>query len=232
MIAVDVREVEQLEKDLKTLAKKAFPFAVRDTLNDLAFDARRDYAERAGEEMKLRGPWTVKSMRVDKVRGVMVSKMVSVSGSIEPYMESQESGAKESAKGRYGVPAPAVSKSRIKNRPKTPARNRFGGLTGVVSLQKGSRQVRNAGAIAYAARKGGGIVFLNLGKRKGLYRVSPGKKRAAKIRKVWDLSKKSITITKNPMLQFAKDKAMKGLFGHYRENMIHQLRRAGIKGYV
>lgn len=231
LFSVDTSELDKLERDLQSVKRKAFPFAVRQTLNDIAFDARREYADEAGETMKLRGPWTVKSMRVDRVDGIMVSRMVATTGSVEEYMATQEAGADESKKGTHGVPIPAAAPGRRKTRGKVGGAKRLGAINLVKGAKKGSRQVRNASAIAMAARRGGGDVFLDLRKRKGIYRVSPGGKRGVRVRKIWDLSKSRVRIPSNTMLDRAKDEAMRGLFPHYREALISQLRRAGAFGY-
>jgi hypothetical protein len=41
MFAINNREIKQMEKDLKTFSRKAFPFATKTTLNDAAFQAQR-----------------------------------------------------------------------------------------------------------------------------------------------------------------------------------------------
>lgn len=232
MLTVDPKELRQYEKQLG-VASKAFRHAVKGTLNDVAVDARRLYAQEAGSSMTLRGPWTTKSMRFDKV-GAIGADMVSRVGSVEPYMADQEQGKDESKKGSRGVPLPAAAPGARKARKKTPSRLRMGAIVVGTRPTKGSRQVRNAGAIAIAARSGGGFVYLETKRFKGLYQVRAGKKRKAHVRKVWDLSKSRIHVPPNEMLAKASSAAMKLYAGHYRENLIHQmaLRRAHLLGMM
>lgn len=223
MLTVDARELRSLEKQLGT-ASKAFRYALRGTLNDVAVDARRIYAQEAGSAMTLRDPWTVKSMRFDKV-GAVGANMVSRFGSTESYMKDQEEGKDESKKGRYGVTLPAAAPGARKNRKKTPRRLRLNAITLGKRSTKGIRQVRNASAIAIAARAGGGFVFLETKKSKGIFQVRAGMKRGRLIRKIWDLSKSRVHVPKNTMMAKATKRAMAGYGGHYRENMIEQLHR-------
>lgn len=231
LASVDTSELEKFEKDLEVTRKKAFPFAVRQMLNDTAFDARREYMREAGESMKLRTKWTTESIRVDKATGISIPTMSAKVGSIEDYMKTQEKGATEKKSGTYGVPLPAAAPGKRKTRGRVGSSKRMGNVTLTAGPTKGSRQVRNAGAIAVAARKGGGDVFLNLGKRKGIFRVTPGKKRAARVRKIWDLSKSAVRIPRNSMLERAEMLARAGMLPHYREALIGQLRRHGALGY-
>ena len=41
MFGVDTKDVKKLERDLKTFASQAYPFATRQTINDAAFQTQR-----------------------------------------------------------------------------------------------------------------------------------------------------------------------------------------------
>jgi hypothetical protein len=199
-IEVDTRGIETLVRELTDVRRRALPYAMRSYVNDAAFVTRKAYGETARKEMTLRTAWTERSMRVDKATDLR--KPVALMGSIEPYMSEQEEGATETKQGQHGVPLPAASPGRRKTRGRTQAKNRLGGIKLVQGskVRGGIRQKRNAAAIAIAARKGGGVVFLDLRRTKGLFRVT-GTKRGIRIKKVWDLSKRKVTIPKNPMME-------------------------------
>jgi hypothetical protein len=193
-IEVDTRGIETLVRELVDIRKRALPYAMRAYVNDAAFQTRKAYGEQADRDLTLRTPWTKRSMQVQKATDPR--KPVAIMGSVADYMADLEEGKTEGKKGEHGVPIPAAAPGKRKARGRTPASNQLASIKLVqgARIRKGSVQSRNAAAISIAARKGGGVVFLNLGnRRKGLFRVT-GTKRGVRIKKVWDLSKRRVTI--------------------------------------
>jgi len=200
-IEVDTRGIETLVRELADVRKRSLPYAMRSYVNDAAFSTRKAYGDKVKQELKLRSPWTLRSIQVDKASSLR--EPVAAMGSTTSYMATQEEGAIERKKGSEGVPLPAAAPGARRTRGRTAAKNQLGSIKLVqgARVRTGSVQRRNAAAIAIAARKGGGVVFLNLGnRRKGLFRIT-GTKRGVRVKKVWDLSKGRVTIPKNPMME-------------------------------
>jgi hypothetical protein len=230
-VEIDTRGFDKLLKQLEDVKTKAVPYAMREYVNSAAFAARTGYIERAKANMVLRSKWTEKSVQVDKAKSLKVSDQQAVVGSVADYMATQESGATEGKHGQHGVPIPAAAPGRRKGRKsKTPTANQLSRLTLASRGVKGIRQKRNAAAIAIAGRRGGGVVFLDLRKTKGLFRVSAGKKNL-RIKKLWDLSKGRITIPRNPMLQQAIAVVTPQLPDLGRKAIEFQFRRHKLFGY-
>ena len=96
MFKIDTHNIRQLERDLKTFALKAFPFATRKTLNDAAFQAQRIARVDVKERMILRNQFTTRSIQVRQTKTLQVSRQKAAVGSTANYMEDQEFGAVKS----------------------------------------------------------------------------------------------------------------------------------------
>jgi hypothetical protein len=228
LLTVDTRELKKLERDLNTLAKKAIPYAIRTTLNELAFDAQVLWKQKLPQKATLRNKFTQSSIRVEKASGLNLHQMRSVVGSIAPHVEKLEDGEIQHAKGKHGVPV-AMPQARTGSSWNKLVRKP--NMMGAIALKhaKGrSRRQRNAIALA-VARKTNGFAFLNLGKAKGIFKVGKGAKSKAKM--IWSLSKKTITSKAVPVMPLAVAEANRSVGSHYRENLIMQLRRHKIFGY-
>lgn len=227
---MDMRPLKKLVKDLEKTAKRAFPYAMREYVNSAAFLARDEFIKQAEKNLVLRSQWTKRSIQVDKVRGLNVAKQVAVMGSVADYMATQEDGAIIGKKGRIGTPIPAAAPGKRRTRGRVVGRNKLSNITVTGKALTGIRQRRNAAAISIAARHGGGVVFLDLRSRSGLYRIS-GTKRGIRIKKVWDLSKKAVRVPRNPMLQQALAVVTPQLPELGKKALLFQLRRHKVLGY-
>jgi len=228
MFGVDNRDIRELERDLKTFANRAYPYATRQTLNDTAFQAQRIAREDVRNDMVLRNRFTVQSIQVDQARTLAVSRQAATVGSIADYMEDQEFGATKAK------PAIATSYSAGQGQDAQPRRrlprkpNKLANIQLQNKRRRGSsRKQRNLIAIKDAAASGNKFVFLDLGRRKGIFRVTGGK-RNPKIRMVHDLSNQSVVIPKNPWLKPAFDESLRMLPAFYADALRFQLRRNGL----
>lgn len=233
MFGVDNRDIRELERDLKTFANRAYPYATRQTLNDTAFQAQRIAREDVRNDMVLRNRFTVQSIQVDQARTLAVSRQAATVGSIADYMEDQEFGATKAKKGSEGVAIAtsysagqgqdAQPRTRLPRKP-----NKLANIQLQNTRRRGSsRKQRNLIAIKDAAASGNKFVFLDLGRRKGIFRVTGGK-RNPKIRMVHDLSNQSVVIPKNPWLKPAFDESLRMLPAFYADALRFQLRRNGL----
>lgn len=200
---VEMRGLDKMQRDLKTFAKKAVPYAVRQTLNDGAFDLRQEWQDQIKRQMTTRNTFTTRSIRVDRAKGLNTRQMVAVTGSVAPYMERQEKGGRITKKGKYGkgIPTAVAAGQGMGTRPikRLPrAKNRRFTLVKPGGKARNVK-ARNAAAVRQAASSGGGVVHLQTRRGHGLYRVSGGRKRI-KVRMLWDLSRTAVPTPKNPTL--------------------------------
>jgi hypothetical protein len=231
VLSVDVTEFKRLVRELETARKTALPYASREYVNSAAFLARDHWIARAQSSMVLRTQWTKRSIQVDKARSLTTANQVSKVGSVAGYMLTQEQGATQGKHGKHGAPIPAASPGKRRGRRgKVATGNRLAAIALKGKGVSGSRQRRNAVAIHLAAKAGGGFVYLDLRGRRGIYRVS-GTKRGIRIRKVWDLSKASVNIPRNHMLEESLREIREQLPALAVKAVLFQLKRHKVLGY-
>ena len=105
-IKMDKRPIEALENDLDKFHDRALPYAVRDTLNTLAYETSRIAKKNADRLMVMRNTYTSRSIQFERAQGLKVDQMKSAAGSLQEYMREQEEGFTRHRKGKHGVPVP------------------------------------------------------------------------------------------------------------------------------
>jgi hypothetical protein len=238
---VDLSKAEQLAKDLGALHQRGIPYALRDTLNRSAFAARREWPEQMRKRMTLRNRWTERSIRVERAQGLDPNNMHAVVGSLSDYVETQEFGGvvKPRRGDHKAIPTPSAAGQSQNTRPRTRLVRRQNWLSAIhlQSQTKGGSKQENAIAIKTAA-KTGGVAFLDLGRRKGLFRVT-GAGRRKRVRMLWDLSKPSVTVKPRPTLEptveivmrAMPDYAVQSLQRQIDEHLLHVAKKAGRAGF-
>lgn len=147
---LDISEISLFErKVLESVKNVAFPLAIKGTLNTLAFDSRKGTMKTIREDFENRNKFTERSIRVEPVKTLKISDMVSTVGSIAPYMGKQEEGAKETSAGKHGLRIP----------------------TGAAADQV--QQFPRKGVIKKKYRRG----QIELGNKRGRIKAGPNKKR-------------------------------------------------------
>src|SRR6187399_2615573 len=117
MLTVDTSDWKKLERQLNTFRSKALPYATREMVNKMAFEAQSIWrTQTLKEQFKLRNSYTQSSIRVDKATTLDIDAQVSTVGSVASYMDEQEFGGSESKKGKYGVALPAAAPGKRKTR--------------------------------------------------------------------------------------------------------------------
>ena len=233
MFLNDFKEIAQYEDDLKQFAAKAFPFATRKTINDGAFQGQRIARADIGRTMTTRNTFTKRSIQVEQSRTLRVSNQFALLGSIADYMEVQEFGGVKTKQGKEGVAIPtSYSAGEGENAQPRKRLPRRGNKMASIQLQNrrkngGNRKMQNMIAIKQAAKTGREFVFLDLGRRKGIFKVIGGARRP-KIKMVHDLSNDSVRIPRNPWLKPATDEAARMMPAFYADAMRFQLRRRGL----
>lgn len=227
-------DAKQAVRDLRTFRASAIPYAVRNALNRTAFAAREVWQEEIRSSFTLRNRYTERSVRVERVQGRDPSGMVARIGSVAAYMGDQERGAQVKGKtGLKGIPAPTAAglPAGSMSRPKMV---RAGNRLGALHARKGhgaTKKQRNAVAIAMAKRKGEGVVLLERPKGgKGLFKLQGGR-RKAKLRMLWDFSRKSVRVGAEPTLQRTLKRIQPRMEAIHRDSFVEQLHRFKILGY-
>lgn len=242
MFSIDDRDIKKLERDLKLFAKRAYPFAVKDTLNNTAKAATSFTKLNMQNDLTLRNRFTLGGMRTSFVRGLDVDRMRAVTGSLSDYMPELEFGGQKRSTGSQGTPLAtsfAANEGKSKNRTKLPK-----GKKRLSKIKLRGRGKPGAGkreqllvAVHEAVDSGNRDIFLDLGKTKGIFRVVGGSKkkttragwpRGAKLRMLFDMSRKSVDIPANPVMGPAVIDAAKLTPTFYRLALEKQLRRQGL----
>lgn len=229
---IDFSDIERLEHDLGRYNSVAVPIATKTMLNNMAFEGRRSAQAIIAKRMTLRNKWTLGSIRVVKVRGLKVRSMHSTLGSTAKYMETQEFGGTKTKKGSRGVnittsyaagqegQQPRTKLAKPSNRA---AKIRLAGK----SIRKGSRRLTNHLKVKEATKTKNKHVFLDLGRRQGIFRVTGGK-RNPKVKMVSDLSSKSVKIPKTPWLAPSSERAQRVGPRLWEKAIQFQAQRAGL----
>lgn len=234
MLSIDDREIKNFERDLKTFASKAYPFATKQTLNQSARQAMNFAKDHVREKMINRNKFTVQSIRFEQTKTLNVDRQESLMGSTEDYMSDQEfGGVKRSQKGDHvslstnyssGEPLSARRRRRLPRKANKLPNIKLG-LGGRVKSK--SRLQSNFVKIRMASRLRNKFVFLNLGRRKGIFKVI-GKGKKAKVRMLHDMTRRSVVIKKNPWLAPATQKAVERIPEIYFEALKFQMKRQGL----
>lgn len=156
-------------KALAAISKNAVPQAVRATLNDMAFDARKAAIKKIEQIYVLRNKFTARQVAVNKTRARDIASMKAETGHTQAYMAMQEKG------GRI--------RGRRKFKP-IPTRNaRIGG-----SRKKMVRKPLRLGNLKLSGNKKAFFGKTKKG-RQGIF----GKKRKQVVM-LWDMSRTQVTI--------------------------------------
>jgi hypothetical protein len=181
---LDVSGIDKFErKALEKAGKVAFPLAIKGTLNSLAFKTRKRAQTTIRQDFQLRNKFTERSVRVDPVKTLKITDMVSTVGSIAPYMEKQEEGAVERSSGKHGLRIPtgaAAGQTQLFPRRRVIKKKFRRGQIRIANragrIKAKSRAQFTLMSIRMAALRGQSpFVFLSFGERSkiGLYKVIP-----------------------------------------------------------
>ncbi len=230
--SLEMKGLDKAVTDLQTFAAKSIPGAARSAANTMAFFARNYWVGNISKAMVLRNTYTLRSVRVVKATGATVASIQSKVGSVAKYMAVQEDGASTQLGGKHSIPTGAAA-GQPGARPRTKVvRGRF--TVAAIRLaargKQGSRARRNAISMSIAARKGVKFVYLEGANGKGLFRVGGGK-RNPKLSMLWDTSKGSPKVPKNPTLQPAVERVTAQGVNVYHAALIYEARRSKLLGY-
>ena len=243
MINVDTIDIEELEKELKTYAKKAFPFATKTTLNNAAFKARELIQKDIRVKMVTRNQFTERSILVDQSKTLNVRRQSATVGSTADYMKTQEFGGTKRAGGSEGVPIPTSysagqgeqqqPRTKLPRKPNNIRNIRLRGKTRKARNRKQALLFKMQDAVTSGKR----FIFYDFGsgKKKGIFRVVGGSRkfkrgmpRGARLRMVYDLTEKIVDIPKTPMFKPVVATTQVLIPAMYRKAVEFQVRRFGL----
>jgi hypothetical protein len=193
ILNVNNDEIIKLTAKLEKLHRSAFPSAVRNTLNNAAFETKKNIPVVARSKFTTRQKTFFKRFStVSKASGFDLSKMISIAGidaSKDPEMasnlESQEYGGMVRAKKLIPHDDSRISKSQSK---RVSAKNRLNKVrahngTKAFKSHKGTRKSRFVAAVMSTAKSGKSHMLLKTGAKGTIYEVK-GIKSSKKTRKV------------------------------------------------
>ena len=228
MFKINTRETIELERKLERIKSTAIPYAVRNTLTSLAFETRAKSIETIERKMITRNRWTRNSIRVNRATGTQVRRMESRAGSTEQYMEDQEFGATKRRKcGGLAIATSVASGEGENARPRRRLPRKPNKLSSIrlrnQRVKAKTRGQRNFIAVKQAVASGNKFLYMDLGRRKGIFKIKGGK-RNPQIQMLHDTSRKSVRIPKAPWLQPSTQEAVSKRDEFYRKSLAYQLK--------
>jgi hypothetical protein len=234
--SIEIRGLDAMQRELEQLAKRSIPYAARETLNGLAFAGRQIWQEQMASSLTLRNAFTQRRALVERATGSRMADMQATLGHTEDYMRRLEYGIGERARrGGLAIPTetaagqakgslPAGRKRAV--RPSLVIR-----VLGKIKRQSRSmpRKARNARAVRQAIKDGSRLAYLELDRRRGIYKIMGGRKRP-QIRKLYDLSRRAVPLPRIPTLERTLELALRRGPDLALAAMQRQLDRQGSSG--
>lgn len=225
MFDIDTRQLHRLEARLERLNSRGLPYATRQTMNDLAFESRAVARAELPTRMVLRNKHAINSIQVTKATSLNISQQSAHVGSTADYMATQETGGIKTKQGGAAVAIPTtIAAGQGRNAKPRTRLPRAALKMGAIHLKRitasrnaKNRKQRNAIAMATSDK----YVFLDLGRRKGIFRKDKG----GGVTMLHDLTRASVQIPKNEWLKPATEAAERKLTGFYKRALEFQLRR-------
>ena len=215
-------QCKKLERILADMRAKAVPFAQRNTINDMAFDASRQAKAGIKSQFVNRSTWTQRSIRVERAR--TTSDYAEV-GSTEAYMLKQERGGTGEKYNPTGNTTGESPRVRVRRKAVRPSMwiNKLNATRGRGRFQ--TRAQANVAALKEAKASGQRFVVMDRGGgRRGLYRVL-GTKKKPKSRLLYRLRNTPNVIKPKPWLAPATQQAQGKGPSYYFANMRKEIRR-------
>lgn len=228
MLTIGAKDVERLHKFLKDLSPQALPHAARESMNAAAFATRHEWAAEGKRTMTVRNHYTFggRHHRVVKARTArVIESMQSVVGNNHKYMREQENGVVRRGGWFKSVPIPTTVSRRSNDRTKT-QRPTFWRRKILLGARKSRDQFQSRGQYiaatkAAAKRRGLKFVYLDLGSwGRGIFDI----RLKRKMKKVWNLNRKSTRTRANPMLRRSLQTLRPEFERHHKSALENQIR--------
>jgi hypothetical protein len=208
-IAVDLKGLDEMQSALEQLSKKGLAAAARETLTQCAWQGRRIWQGNLEQANILRNKFTLSRVLVDPARGSSLRGMEARLGHPSQYVADLEEGKGDRARGS-AVPIPELAARTGSDKKKVVSKPNK--LAAIGRLAKGkprgsTHKQRNAQALRVAAKAGKKLVVLEGPRSRGIFRLLGGRKKL-KVRKIWDLSHRTVSRPQRPTLQRSIDAAL------------------------
>lgn len=173
---LDEKDVKNMVDRLNQVSRSGLPIVARNTVNDLAFNAREAMQDEIRNNFTNRNKWTAGSVKVKKATQYHIEDVESRVGSTEDYMRIQHYGGHVKAN-KSNKPIAMLSARVGKSSQKTPKK------------QYRMSNLKLGGKLFYTKNTGKAGIFLKLRNRK--------------IQKLWDLSNPEVNIKKTSWMDDA-----------------------------
>lgn len=243
-LRIDMSDVERFEGQLESMKRTAIPFANRSALNRGAFHAQKTGREIIEQKMVVRDRFALRSVQVDMARGLAIPQQEAIVGSVADYMADQEFGAVKVSQGKEGTPI-TTSYASGEGEHARPRRKLARKPNRLRNIRLHRRRRRPAGQpknakqellfkVQDAVESGRRVFYHDMrgGQTKGIFRVLGGRKgfkrgwpKGARLKMLHDLSRKSVTVPRNPWLMPAARETIKEMPRFYRDALLFQLQR-------
>ena len=141
-----IDDVERFTRNLDDAARRHVPFAIARALTWTAKDAQTDVREDLPKRFTLRNSWVKNGIRISPATKASPQAIV---GSLEPFMERQETGGAKRSRGGHRIAVPKAKPSRVIPRAQRPAAVRNKPRVFTVQTVYGAGIVRRQGKQRY-----------------------------------------------------------------------------------
>lgn len=214
----DFTQMRRYERALGQFADKGQQFAEAQTLNKIAERHQVRAVEAVEKQFIVRTPYTTRS--IWRTRARPSDQIVEV-GSVAPYLADQEFGA---TGGPANIPTTSASGEAPRARVRRKAVRRGNRMNAIRIKHKGKGKQANLVAVKEAAEAKERFVYQDRGRRKGIYRLSGGK-RKPRIRLVQDLTRRTRIVEKKPWLAPLTADSHRHAARDYERALLKQLAR-------
>jgi len=232
-IKMDKAPLEYLENELDKFGKHTMPYAIRDTLNTMAYETSRVAKKNADRLFVMRNTFTARSIQFERAKSLDMRRMESAAGSLQTYMREQEEGFTRCKSGKHGVPVPtSYAAGQQGARPRTKPVRRANWMARL-KVARARRRAQTRGqdivlAVQTAVATGQRVVFLPL-RHPGLYRVLGGRRtergwpKGAKLKMLYSLEDSTITTEPRRWLEPAAKLVISKREEYYRKAVLRQI---------
>jgi len=240
LMLIDDADVIKFERELRETARHLMPKATASALNKAVSNAQYEIRKHLGKRMVLRNKWTQGSIQTNHAYGRNMALQAAEVGSAMDYMRQQEEGVALTSTGKHGYPVPTgYAGGQMGKRPRTklvrkPMKMANIALRSHKSAGRTDKQ-RNVRSAQEAVRTGQRFVFLSYPRRKGIFKIVGGRKgtkrgwpKGAKLRLVWEMSRRVRRVPKNEWLEPQVKKTIDMLPGFYVHAILEQLAKHGM----
>jgi len=231
---IDTTELKRFENTLMRLNKTGLRIAREQTLNDLAFQTRKDAIEVIKKEFVVRNAFTT-SGRTLKVDRATRSRQFAEVGHTEKYMAEQEFGftnRPDRFTNAVAIPTPVASGERkgmaqnktVRRKPVRKPNRRNMLRMPSNKMNELPRKERNAALIKEAIKTKRRFIELERNGESSIYRVR-GSMRRYQLDRMYTTEHRSIRVKPTPWLMPAQQRAVKQRDKFYQKRLQYQLDR-------